>query len=239
MSDKCEEFSLAVFGESVPLQVLLADIFQLPHAEYCPAIMSWLREKAALLPQVQNWLAARSLTLEDYVAHMLEEGWCDGLELWLFCMAANVNTNVIQEDHTWSALCSGLNFADPTFILTDYGIALLCLPEEDDAQEESILLVQDTQNNSGLDPQEAQCAQGGHPLGVWASSSTASSTSVGHQALDMDTEVEELFDTDMTGLVLLHSPGKAKARVCPVCGTELFSGLVLIDHIKITHQDVQ
>ena len=43
----------------------------------------------------------------------------------------------------------------------------------------------------------------------------------------------------MSGPVLPRSPGRAKARVCPVCGTELFSGLVLINHMKITHPDVQ
>ncbi len=52
VADKCEEFGLAVFGEAVPLQDLLADMLQLTHDDYCPVIMHWLKEKAALLPQV-------------------------------------------------------------------------------------------------------------------------------------------------------------------------------------------
>ena len=110
-------------------------------------IMHWLKEKAVLLPQVQNWLVARSLVLEEYITHMLEEGWCNGLELWLCCVAANVNINIIQEDHTWSALHSSLNFADPTFILTAYGFAIPYLPEEDETLDESGVVAQDPQND--------------------------------------------------------------------------------------------
>ncbi len=79
----------------------------------------------------------------------------------------------------------------------------------------------------------------GHWELVRASPSTASSSSVGHQASTTDTDVEELFDANMSGPVLPRSPGKAKARVCLVCSTELFSGLVLINHMKIVHPDVQ
>ena len=143
------------------MQVLLANMLQLTHDDCHPAIMQWLKEKAALLPQVQNWLIARSLVLDDYVTHMLEEGWCDGLELWLCCVAANINLNIIQEDHTWSVLHSGLNFTNPMFILTDYGFAILCLPEEDEALGESGAVVQDPQIDLDPDPWTFQCVQGG------------------------------------------------------------------------------
>ncbi len=166
VGDKCKKFGLAVFGEAVPLQDLLADILQLSYADYHPIIIYWLKAKAALLLQVQNWLATRSLMLEDYVAHMLEEGWCNGLELWLYYVAANININIIQEDHTWSALYSGLNFADPIFILTDYGFAMPCLPEEDEALEESDMVVQNSQIDLGPDPWKTRGVQGGWPLGV-------------------------------------------------------------------------
>ncbi len=75
--------------------------------------------------------------LDDYITHMLETGQCNGLELWLCCVTANININIIQEDYTWSALHSGLNFTDPTFILMDYGFAILCLPEEDEVLDGS------------------------------------------------------------------------------------------------------
>ncbi len=233
VAEKCEEFGLAVFSEVVPLQDLLADMLQLNHDDYHLVIMHWLKEKAALLPQVHNWLVARSLVLDDYINHMMEIGQCNGLELWLCCVAANININIIQDNHTWSALHSELNFTDPTFTLMDYGYTILCLPEEDetlDVQEPSIDL--------DPDPWDTQQVQGGRPLGVGASPSTSSS-SIGCCTSDTDTDVEELFDAKMSGPVLPRSPGKAKARVCPVCSTELFSGLVLINHMKIAHPNVQ
>ncbi len=115
--------------------------------------------------------------------------------------------------------------------------AIPYLPEEDEALDESSAVVQETQIDLDPDLPTSRCVQGGRPLGVGASPSTSSS-SVGHRASDTDTDVDELFDAKMSGLVLLRSPDKAKARVCPICGTELFSGLVLINHMKITHPDV-
>ncbi len=46
------------------------------------------------------------------------------------CLALNMNINIVQEDHIWSAMQRGMDFKDLTFILSDYGVAIPCLPEE-------------------------------------------------------------------------------------------------------------
>ncbi len=47
---------------------------------------------------------SRGLALEDYCEHMVDDGRTDGLEVWLACLALNVNINIVQEDHIWSAM---------------------------------------------------------------------------------------------------------------------------------------
>ncbi len=70
------------------------------------------------------------------MSHMLDSGHSDGLELWLLCVAVDININIVQEDHIWSAKRKGVDFVDPTFVLMDYGIAVPCLLE-DREQEQS------------------------------------------------------------------------------------------------------
>ena len=104
MSDKCDKIGLVTFGEPVPFQELLVDIAKLGHDEYHAVLMQWLCDHLSQLPAVHNWFATRGLTLEDYCKHMLDNGCADRLEVWLLCIAMNMNINVVQEDHIWSAM---------------------------------------------------------------------------------------------------------------------------------------
>ncbi len=99
LEDKCNEISLVTFGNPVLLQELLADLVQVLHESYRASLMSWLHMHQINLPPIFNWLASHSLVLDDYVSHMLDSGHSDGLELWLLCVAADINVNIVQEDH--------------------------------------------------------------------------------------------------------------------------------------------
>ncbi len=130
LEDKCDEISLVTFGDPVLLQELLADLVQVSYKSYRASLMSWLHMHQANLLPIFNWLASCGLVLDDYVSHMLESGHSDGLELWLLCVASDINVSIVQEDHIWLANRSGVDFADPTFILTDYSVVVACLPED-------------------------------------------------------------------------------------------------------------
>ncbi len=104
IADKCKEISLVTFGEPVPFQELLADLAKVKQDEYHVVLMQWLQDHTSQLPPAHTWLMSRGLELKDYCEHMVDDGQADGLEVWLVCLALNVNINIIQEDHIWSAM---------------------------------------------------------------------------------------------------------------------------------------
>ncbi len=171
LEDKCDEISLITFGDPALLQELLADLVQVSHKSYRASLMSWLHMHQANLPPIFNWLASCGLILDDYVSHMLDSGHSDGLELWLLCVASDINVNIVQEDHIWSAKRSGVDFADPIFILTNYGMVVACLPE-DREQEQGVT---PPQAPLDVDPHEKR-PQGGRPLASTAISTSDAST---------------------------------------------------------------
>ncbi len=93
-----------------------------------------------------------------------------------------------------------MDFADPTFILTNYGMVVACLPE-DREQEQGVTLPQ-----APLDanPYEKR-PQGGRPLastGISTSdASTLSTQDVQHKS-DTDTDIEALMDYKVKGSYL-------------------------------------
>lgn len=62
---------------------------------------------------------------------MLEGGHADGLEVWLACLSSNTFVNIMQEDSIWLSSCESVNFTFLTFVLSNYGLAVPCLPEEE------------------------------------------------------------------------------------------------------------
>ena len=54
----------------------------------------------------------------------------DGLEAWLVSVATNTLLNIVLEDTVWSFSISGIDFQYYILVLTSFGTAVLCLPEE-------------------------------------------------------------------------------------------------------------
>ena len=104
VSDKCDEIGLVTFGGPVPFQELLADLAKLQRDEYCKLLMHWLCDHVSQLPAIYTWLTTRGLMLNNYCKHMVNDGLADRLEVWLLCLALNVNINIVQEDHIWSSM---------------------------------------------------------------------------------------------------------------------------------------
>ncbi len=224
------------FGEPTNLQDLLADLVPVPQDVYQQSFVTWLRQYALYLPMVFNWLSSCGLTIDEYCQHLLEEGILDGLEVWLLCLAANVQLNIVQEDYMWSSSQQGVNFAFPTFVLTSYGFTVLCLLEDDNPEVESALPTPTAQDLR----QQSKQPQGGRPLAELASTSSSSPSTVdGRRASDTDTDVDMLMTSTFPGRVLPRSPGAAKARICLVCDKEIYSGLALIAHMHAFHKDVK
>ncbi len=104
MSDKCDKIGLVTFGGPVPFQELLADLAKLRRDEYHELLMQWLCDHVSQLPAAHTWLTSIGLMLNDYCKHMVDDGQADGLEVWLLCLALNVNINILQENQIWSAM---------------------------------------------------------------------------------------------------------------------------------------
>ncbi len=103
LSACCDEVGLVPFGEPTCIQDLLADLVPLPQSEYQQSFVTWLRHCAVHLPPVFNWLSSCGLTVDKYCQHLLEDGISDGLKGWLLYLAANVQINILQEDHVWGS----------------------------------------------------------------------------------------------------------------------------------------
>ncbi len=103
-------------------------------------------------------------------------------------------------------------------------------------QAESMLPEQMSQDLRG----QSKWPQGRRPL-VEVASTTSSSPSIvdGRRASDTDTDVEVLMTSGFPECTLPHSPGTTKARICPVCDKEIYSGLALIAHMHGAHKDVK
>ena len=138
LSACCDEVGLVPFGEPEHLQDLLADLVQVPQGEYRQSFVTWLRHCTMHLPPVFNWLSSCGLIIDEYCQHLLEDGISDGLKVWLLCLAANVQINILQ-DHMWGSSQQGVDFAFLTFVLTSYGFAVPCLPKDDNMEAESML----------------------------------------------------------------------------------------------------
>ena len=72
-----------------------------------------------------------------------------------------------------------------------------------------------------------------------STTSSSPSTIDGRRASDTDMDVEALITSGFPKCTLPHSPGTAKARICPVCDKEIYSGLALIAHMYGAHRDVK
>ena len=54
-----------------------------------------------------------------------------------------------------------------------------------------------------------------------------------------DTDVEHMMDYPQFEPVLPEVSGVVKARICPTCGADIFSGLALIRHMCLHHPDIR
>ncbi len=159
---------------------------------------------------------------------MQSDGMCDGLELWLVLVITGCPINVVQQDALWSSAHLGVDLADfPTLLFTAYGQGAWCKLVVDSEEENTTLpsvpdVVQDTLKRCG-----------------WAVTqrlSPGDSTPLSH-ASSMETETELLMEGPARMVTLPPGAGMAKERICPVCDSVIFSGLVLIHHLRSEHPD--
>ena len=232
---RCDEIGLVPFGEAMPLHVLLAEFARFHVSEYHAQLVAWLHQYRSSLNSVHRWLAVHGLDFEDYVLHLSVGGMADGLEAWLVSVAINTPLNVVMEDTVWSLSISGIDFQYYTLVLTSFGMVVQCLPEENDkSADQQISELQVEPCNS------SQRLQGGLPVAALKDSDvdTNSSKEPRHDS-DMDTDVDFQFSSQEHDHQLPNCLGVAKARVCPVCSVDIFSGLALIRHMKFVHKAVK
>ncbi len=110
------------------------------------------------------------------------------------CLALNMNINIIQEDHIWSAMHQGIDFKDLTFILSDYGVAILCLLEE--TSDAELVTPQGTaEQTEPEDRAMMKWSQGGRLVVTHVRSSSSSpTTDKGWHKSDTNTDIDGLSD---------------------------------------------
>ena len=100
-------------------------------------------------------------------------------------------------------------------------------------------------NQQTSEPQVKPCnssqrLQGGHPVAALEDSDSDTNFSKEPKhASDTDTDVDFQFSSQVHDHKLPNCSGVAKARVCPVCSADIFSGLALIRHMKSVHKVVK
>ena len=67
------------------------------------------------------------LDFEDYIAHLHEDGICDGLELYLVLAVIECLINVVQESDVWSMSKDGIDFQYLIVMITSYGWGVCCV----------------------------------------------------------------------------------------------------------------
>ena len=103
-----------------------------------------------------------------------------------------------------------MDFKDLKFILSDYGVAVLCLLEETSDSElvTSQVMTESTEPSSSS---EVKWPQGSRPLVIHVGSvSSSPSTEEGWCKSDTNTDIEALMDYQICDPVLLRLPGRAK-----------------------------
>ena len=75
-----------------------------------------------VLAPVHKCITMHGLSIDDYIAHLVEDGMANGLEVWLVGVAVNTPVNIVQEDTVWSSARSGLDFSFHTLVLTSFGM---------------------------------------------------------------------------------------------------------------------
>ncbi len=113
------------------LHILLQDLMGRP---YCEDLSVWLMEYKHLFGPASKWLSARGLDFQDYVAHLQEDGLCDGLEVWLVCLILQQPLNVVQESMVCCTYHSSVDFQHTTYILTGYGHGVLCSLDQSEVE---------------------------------------------------------------------------------------------------------
>ena len=193
--------------------------------------------KSSLNP-VHRWLEVQGLDFDDYVSHLLAGGIVDGLEAWLVSVATNTLLNIVLEDTVWSLSISGIDFQYYTLVLTSFGMAVQCLPKENSNNDE--LANQQTSEPQVKPCDSSQRLQSSCPVAALKDSDgdTNSSKEPRHD-FDTDTDVDFQFSSQEHDHQLPDCSGVAKARVCPVCSADIFSGLALIRHMKSIHKVVK
>ena len=162
----------------------------------------------------------------------------DGLEAWLVSVAMNTLLNIMLEDTIWSSSASGLDFQYYTLVFTSFGMAVLCLPEEQSNNKDPI--EQQASEPQITSHESSQRLQGGHPVvALEESDGDTNSSKEPRRVSDTDTDVDFQFSSKVHDPKLLGCSGVAKTRVCPVCSAEIFLGLALIRHMKSTHKAVK
>ncbi len=130
LQSRCNEIGLVPFGEPALLHILMAEFARTPPETYRETLVAWLRQYAGMLPQVGQWLSSRGLTLDDYISHLIDDGMANSLEVWLISLAMNTPINIVLKDVMWSTASTGIDFSFYMIILTLFGMAIPCLPEE-------------------------------------------------------------------------------------------------------------
>ncbi len=160
---------------------------------------------------IEKWLAVHGLTLGDYIQHLRDSGTSDGLELWLSSWAMQCPVNVFLRDMAWSTSMEGLDFSNPSIMLTLYSDGFWC----GEASEDPSHVVLSSEPSAELTVQKGGC-----PC-VTEEEHSASGSTVEETDLDDFLEVDAVVHTPEipTGIPRLHS--------CLVCSEQLHSGLAL------------
>ena len=56
------------------------------------------------------------------MSHLLNNGACDGLELWLVSVISRTPVNIVQEEIVLSTSSAGIDFVFLTIMLTAFGV---------------------------------------------------------------------------------------------------------------------
>ena len=211
------------------IQQLLTNLMK---GSYCEDLANWILEYKSHLLLVTHWLFARGLDIPDYVSHLLNNGACDSLELWLVSAISGTPVSIVQEETVLSTSSAGIDFAFLTIMLTAFGVGVLCEPD--------ILLVSEEENTTPpLDLSSSVIKKWtGQPVAVeHPAVTTGASTSSSSLSSSMETETEMLMEVPKKSYKPPALAGVAKECTCPVCELVISSGLALGRHIKIEHPD--
>ena len=168
---------------------------------------------------IEKWLAVCRLTLGDYIQHLRDGGTSDDLELWLSSWAMQCPVNVFLRDAAWSTSLEGLDFSNPSIMLTSYSDGFWC----GGASEDPSPVVLSSEPSAELTVQK-----GGHPCVAKEEHSASGSTAE-------ETDPDDFLEVDAVVCTPDMPTGIPRLHLCLVCSEQLHSGLALEQHLCSLH----